>query len=157
MDPVAVAASWLHLLATVTLLGYYAVLAVFLVPVLRRTLAEAQLAATLATIERRALPILIGSLAVFLATGIYLMGADTRYGGIGAIGSSWATVMLFKHVFVVALVGLALVVDALFVRAAAADDAAVRTRTLRRLTTGLWGVTLLAVVILLLTALAQTS
>lgn len=157
VDLFPVGAAWLHLLATVALLGYYAVLAVIVVPVLRRALPAAQLAAALAAVERRALPLIIGSLAVFLATGIYLMGADARYGGVGSIGSTWASVLLVKHIVVIAMVGVGLVVDALFVRVAALEDGQAQARALGHLTLGLRGMTLLAAVVLLLTAVAQSS
>ena len=157
MDPLAVATIWLHLLATVTLLGYSASLAVVFVPVLRRTLPTAQLTDTLAAVERRALPIVIGSLAIFLATGIYLMGVDPRYAGAGTIGSTWTTVLLVKHLAVIAMVGVGLILDALIVRAAAAADEAARALALGRLTFGLGGMAVLGSFVLLATAVAQTS
>lgn len=157
MDPLPVGAAWLHLMATVALLGYYAVLAVIVVPVLRRVLPAAQLADALAAVERRALPLVIGSLAVFLATGIYLMGADARYAGVGSIGSTWASVLLVKHIVVIAMVGVGLLVDALFVRGAALEDGQAQAKSLGHLTLGLRGMTLLAAIVLLLTAVAQSS
>lgn len=156
MDAVVVGAVWLHLLATVTLIGYYAILGLLVLPLLRRIADGRELAESLATLERRALPLLVGSVAVFIATGVYLMGSDTRYGGVGSIGSTWASVLLLKHLVVALMVGLGLYIDAVIVRAAAAEVAD-RAIAVRRLTLATGAMTVLGAVVLLLTAVAQAS
>jgi uncharacterized membrane protein len=151
-------AVWFHVVATVVLIGYYAILGFFVLPVLRRTVAIDTLCESIAAVERRALPVMIGSVVVFLATGIYLMGIDSRYGGVGNItGSTWSTLFLIKHLLVVGLVGLGLVVDALIVRASTAAEAGAQAGGVRRVTLACQAMALLGAVILLLTAAAQAS
>jgi len=157
MDPVEVGAIWLHLVATVTLLGYFTVLGLLVLPVLRRRVSSGELVASVAALERRALPLVITSLGVFLATGVYLMGNDTRYGGVGSIGSTWATVLLAKHLVVLAMVGLGLFFDALVVRAAQAPEGIDQTAQVERITRTAQGMTILAAIVLLLSAVAQAS
>ena len=81
MDLMHVGATWLHLMATVAMLGYYAIVGLLILPVLRRIVPSRELGETIGAVERRALPVIIASLTIFLATGVYLMGADARYGG----------------------------------------------------------------------------
>ena len=157
MDLVHVGATWLHLIATVALLGYYAIVGLLAIPVLARAVPARELGEAIAGIERRAFPVIIGSLAVFLATGVYLMGADPEYGGVGNVtGSTWATLFLVKHLVVLGMVGIGLYIDALIVRrfglVEAADQAAVR-----RLEVAAGVMTLLGAVVLLLTAAGQAS
>src|SRR3990172_11336962 len=83
MDLVQVGAAWLHLLATVAMLGYYAILGLVVLPAIRRVVPPRELGDSIAAMERRATPLIIGSLAIFLATGVFLMTTDPRYGGVG--------------------------------------------------------------------------
>jgi len=157
MSALLAGAVWAHLTATVILVGYFAVLTLMVLPVLTRVLSGAQLGTTVAAIERRALPALLASLGVFLATGIYLMGADARYGGVGSIGSTWATVVLVKHGVVVGMLVLGAYVDALAVRAGSSAKDVGRATAVRRFTLGSAVLTLLGLLVLLLTAVAQSS
>jgi len=157
MDPVEVGAIWLHLVATVTLLGYFTVLGLLVLPVLRRRVSSGELVASVAALERRALPLVITSLGVFLATGVYLMGNDSRYGGVGSIGSTWATVLLAKHLVVLVMVGLGLYFDALVVRAAGAPQGTDQAAQMTRITRAAQGMTFFAAIVLLLTAAAQAG
>jgi uncharacterized membrane protein len=88
MDVVQVGATWLHLLATVTLLGYYAILGAVVLPSIRGVVARPELGEAIAAMERRATPLIVGSLVVFLATGVYLMVTDSRYEGVGNVSGS---------------------------------------------------------------------
>ena len=158
MDLVQVGATWLHLIATVAMLGYYAIVGLLVLPVLRRIVPGRELGDSIAAIERRALPLIIGSLAVFLATGVYLMGADARYGGVGDVtGSAWATLFLAKHLVVGVMVGLGVYIDALIVRRIAPPEATDQTAAARTLAVVAGVMTLLGAVVLLLTAAAQAS
>ncbi len=86
-------ASWLlwgHLLATVVFVGYYVLLAVVVIPAVARVLGDGAAdrmpaGPLLAAIERRALPLLLASLGIFLATGVALQTADPRYLGLGQV------------------------------------------------------------------------
>lgn len=158
MDLMPVGATWLHLIATVAMLGYYAIVGLLVLPVLRRIGPGRELGETIAGIERRALPVIIGALAVFLATGVYLMGADPRYGGVGNVtGSTWATLFLAKHLVVGVMVGLGVYFDTLVVRRIAPPEATAQAAAVRSLTVVAGVMTLLGAVVLLLTAAAQAS
>jgi len=114
MDLTRVGAVALHTLAMMIVLGYYGVLGRMVLPALRRTLEPRQLATSLVAVERRARPLLIISIALFAITGVYLMVVDEQYTGLGNIGgSTWAALVLTKHLVVAALVGVGLVVDRL--------------------------------------------
>lgn len=158
MDLMQVGATWLHLIATVAMLGYYAIVGLLVLPVLRRIVQGPQFGETIGGIERRAIPVIIGALAVFLATGVYLMGADARYGGVGDVtGSTWATLFLVKHLVVGVMVGLGVYFDALVVRQIAPPEATAQAAAARRVTVVAGVMTLLGAVVLLLTAAAQAS
>jgi uncharacterized membrane protein len=156
LDPVEAGAVWLHLVATVSLLGYYAVLALLVLPVERRRTSSREFIDTVAPLERRALPLVIASLVVFLATGLYLMTNDQRYGGAGSIDSIWAKVLLAKHLVVLAMVGIGLFFDALVGRAARAPERIDQTQV-GRITRSAQAMTILAAIVLPLTAVAQAG
>ena len=50
------------------------------------------------------MPLLIASLIAFLATGVYLLTADSQYAGLGRVGGTWASLLLVKHVVVLFMV-----------------------------------------------------
>jgi len=158
MDIVQVGAAWLHLLATVAMLGYYAILGLVVLPAIRRVVPPRELGDSIAAMERRATPLIIGSLAIFLATGVFLMTTDPRYGGVGNVaGSTWATLFLVKHVVVLAMVGVGVYIDALVVRRFAAAEAPDDPAAVRLLVLSSGVMTLLGAVVLFLTAAAQGS
>lgn len=157
MSVIVVGANWLHLTATILLLGYFTILSFFVLPVLARSLAGADLGSAIAAIERRAMPFVIASLIAFLATGIYLLGNDARYGGVGSLDSTWATALLVKHGVIVGMLVLGVYVDAQAVRAGSAIEDPDAATAVRRFTLGAGGLTFLGLVVLLLTAVVQAS
>ena len=157
MDLAQVGATWLHLLATVAMIGYYAILGLVVLPAIRGLVPAPALGDSIAAIERRATPVIIGSLAIFLATGVFLMTTDPRYGGVGNVGSTWATLFLVKHVVVLAMVGVGVYIDALVVRRFAAAEAPDDPAAVRLLVLSSAVMTLLGAVVLFLTAAAQGS
>jgi len=157
MDFANVSATWLHLVATVAMLGYYAILGLIVLPVIRRTVAPRELGESIAAVERRATPVIVGSLIVFLATGVYLMVTSSRYGGVGDLGSPWATIFLIKHLVVGAMVALGVYIDALVVRGFADPGSPGQPAAVRRLELAAVLVTILGAVVLLLTAAGQLN
>ncbi len=159
MDVVQAVAGWLHSLATVTLLGYYAILALVVLPVLRRTVNGPALGRVIPAIERRALPLILGSIGVFLVTGTYLLLTDDRFLGLGHVfGSTWSTLLVIKHVLVIALIGIGVFIDLLVVPDITTPvDEAARTAAIRRLARSASAIATLGAVVLLLTAAAQAS
>lgn len=146
-------ALWAHLLATVILVGYYVVMAVIVLPSLS-ALPALPGVGIVAAMERHAMPFLVASLVVFLATGVYLLTSDPRYAGPGNVAGDWATQMLVKHLVVVAMVVAGSFADGLIVRAAAAGGEG-PSRVSARITWMLRATAALGALALLLTAAAQ--
>jgi uncharacterized membrane protein len=146
-------ALWAHLLATVILVGYYTVMAVIVLPSLA-ALSAVDGTGIIAAVERRAMPALVASLVVFLATGVYLQASDPRYAGPGNVAGDWATPMLVKHLVVVAMVVAGSLADGLIVRAAAAGVQG-PSRVSARITWMLRATAALGALVLALTAAAQ--
>lgn len=155
MDLTRVGAVALHTLAMMIVLGYYGVLGRIVLPALRRTLEPRQLATSLVAVERRARPLLVISIALFAITGIYLMIVDEQYAGLGNIGgSTWAALVLGKHVVVAALVAVGLAVDRLVDGLADSDDG-LPAGSVRLVGLAAESATLLGVVVIVMTAAAQ--
>lgn len=85
MDLVTTPVAWLRFLATVMLVGYYVVLVLIVMPAIRQ-LGAVQPVQIIAILERQAMPMLIGSLVVLLATRVYLLTGNGRYAGPGNVG-----------------------------------------------------------------------
>jgi uncharacterized membrane protein len=159
VDVVQVVAAWLHSLATVGLLGYYAVLGLVLVPVLRRTVDAPTLGRVIPAIERRALPLVLAAIGVFLVTGTYMLVTDSRFLGLGhTFANTWSTLIVVKHFIVVVLVVIGVYIDLLVVPDIAMPvDEASQAAAVRRLGRSAAAVATLGAVVLLLTAAAQAS
>jgi uncharacterized membrane protein len=157
MDVVHVAAIWLHALAMVIVLGYYAILSRIVLPAVARALDGPALARAVPAVERRALPLVVIAIVVFIATGVYLLAIDGRYGGLGAFtATTWSMLMLVKHVVVGVMVVLGIGIDRLAAAVGDASDAG-RGRTFELLVLTTDGMTVLGAIVLLLTAAAQLS
>ncbi len=159
MDVGEAIVTWFHSLATVFVLGYYALLAFVVVPVLRRTLDAATLGRVIPEIERRALPLILGAVVVFVVTGAYLLGTDAQFQGLGhAFVNTWSTLIVIKHAVVIVLVGIGVYIDLLVVPDIERPvDAAFQAAAVRRLARSATAIALLGAVVLLLTAAAQSS
>ena len=105
------------------------------------------------------LPLVLTSIGVFLVTGMYLMLTDDRFLGLGHFfGSSWSTLIVVKHVVVVALIGVGVVIDLLVVPDVATPvDEPARAVAVRRLARGASAIAALGAIVLLLTAAAQAG
>lgn len=157
MDYLHIGASWLHLVATVVLLGYVGVLGLVVIPVLRQGSVPAACDLVVA-LERRALPGVALALVAFLATGVYLTVSDDRYAGAGEImGSDWAAIVSLKHVVIAVLLGLGLYADGLIAKRIASTEAPDRSAALARLDVVAKLMTTLGAVVLLLTAIAADA
>ena len=155
MDWGLVLALWLHTVAFVIAWGYYGILARMVLPALDTRDGPARVA-LVASIERRALPLLAVAIVAFLLTGGYLMVTDPEYAGLGNIrASTWATLMLVKHLAVAAMIVAGVVVDLLIRDLAAADPD--DDRALRRVRRSAEVATGLGALIALLTAAAQAA
>jgi uncharacterized membrane protein len=158
MDIPQVLAVWVHTVGFVIAWGYYGILGRMILPALERSLDGPERAAALVAIERRAVPLVLLSAGLFVATGVYLLLVDSHYEGLGNVfASTWTTLMLVKHGLVVGLVVLAVAIDFLVERVAIATTEPARTSATRRLARTTEGATALGALIVLLTAAAQLS
>lgn len=158
MDIWLLLAVWLHTVAFVIAWGYYGVLGRMVIPALGRSMDGPMRGDVIAAIERRAVPLVLLSMALFVVTGSYLLVVDPRYDGLGNFfANPWTTLMLVKHVVVIGLIGLAVMVDRYVRRLQAATDDATRASALRGLRLSAEAATALGAVIVLLTVAAQLS
>lgn len=158
MDFALVLALWIHTLGLVIAMGYYGILGRILIPSLERTVRGPELAESLAAIERRALPLVLLSVVLFVLTGTYLLVVNPHYGGLGNFfATTWSTLMLVKHALVICFVALGVAVD-WFARdlVYAPDDRALRS-AVRRVRLCAEVATGLGALIILLTVAAQQS
>ena len=156
MDVPLIVAAFLHTVAFAIAWGYYGVLARLVMPSLERVLDTPGWAASVVAIERRALPLLGAALLAIFATGVWLLVVDPRYGGPGAVlASTWATLMLVKHVAVIGFVALAVLVDRATRDLAAAHDDSARRGAGRRVARLAEVTTGVGALIALLTVAAQ--
>jgi uncharacterized membrane protein len=157
VDYLHVGAIWLHTVAFVIAWGWYGILSRVVIPGLARSFGPAEQASALASMERRALPLVLISVALFFLTGAYLLLVDDSYVGLGNLSNSWAMLMLLKHLVVVILIVVGVAIDALIRMAADPADDADRVSSLRLARWGAEAATGLGALIALLTAAAQLS
>ena len=158
MDLLQLAALWLHTVAFVIAWGYYGISGRFVIPSLQASAPEPMRATLISTIERRALPFVLGSVVVFVLTGTYLLITNEHYSGLGNFFSSeWTTLMLVKHVVIVVMVAVAAWYDWLVRGLDEEPLAEYRVRSLRRARLAADGATGLGALIALLTVAAQLS
>ena len=143
---------WLHAIGTVVLIGHYLLLSAIYLPIL-----EQNGGAFLSQISKRSRPWMYASLLIFLVTGIYLMFADPNYLGVGDFGNLWAVLMLIKHVLIVGMIGMGFVFNALLPVGPMMSLNNIAQLAIRRfrLYSNLMAIS--GVLVLLLTAFAQTQ
>jgi uncharacterized membrane protein len=112
-------ALWLHDLATVLLIGHYALLVVVYLPLIKSGSIHVDAGLFLKDVTRRVQPWMGISLLTFVVTGILLMVANPDYLGVGQFGNRWSVLMLGKHIVVIGMVALASWIAALTRPAAA--------------------------------------
>lgn len=96
--------------------------------------------------------------ALFTATRTYLLFVDAHYEGLGNFfASTWTTLMLIKHVVVIALIVLGVMVDRFIRRVGQATSDSARGSALRRLKLSAEGATGVGALIVLLTVAAQLA
>lgn len=148
MDIALLVALWLHTVAFVIAWGYYGIVGRFVIPVLDASGSDVTRESLLVAIEKRALPFILLTVAIFVITGTYLLLVDDRYAGLGNFfASGWTVLMLVKHVVIVGLVAAAVWYDYLVRRLADIR----RARIAAEIATGL------GAVVALLTVAAQLS
>jgi uncharacterized membrane protein len=157
-DPAHVVATWVHTIAFVIAWGYYGVLGRMILPGLATALGRPAQVDALREIERRALPLVLLSIVLFTLTGTWMLLVDPSYAGLGNVGAStWTALMFAKHVVVAAMVVAGVAVHRLIDGLSEAPDDAARASLFGRLRLTTELATGLGAVIALLTVLAQAS
>src|SRR5512141_894799 len=101
--------TWLHAVATIVFVGYYLFTGLIYLPVLERQMQAGTLRSLLEQISARLRPFFGGSLLIFLVTGTHLMFINDSYLGLGNFfGNPWSTLIVIKHVLVLAFLALAI-------------------------------------------------
>jgi uncharacterized membrane protein len=101
--------SWLHVLATIVMVGYYLLTSLIFLPILERQMQANALRALLEQVSARLRPFFGISLLIFLVTGTYLMLINKNYLGLGQFfANPWSVLIVIKHVLVLAFLALAI-------------------------------------------------
>lgn len=154
MTALVVGATWIHTIAIVVLMGYYATLSLVVLPWLSSG-GSAEPGRAVAAMERRALPWILVSIALFTVTGVVLMAAHS------GPNPNWTPLIIGKHVIVVGMVILGIVLDRVLVPRVAgtwwtpAIEPSTDARDLRSIVQASAVMSLLGAVVLLLTAATQ--
>jgi len=158
------ASFFLHLLATVAWIGGLVTLALVVQPVLDRAVTDLPMRARLLeAMLKRFQPIANISLAVLILTGMVQMATSRFYKGFLQFDNTWAQAILFKHIAVLGMIGVAAYVtfsvqptlrrNALLIANGLADEA--QTAHLQQQQMRLTRINLvLSIIVLLFTAIA---
>ena len=142
----------LHVLATIVFVGYYFFTGLIYLPVLERCLNANALRDALEQVSARLRPFFGGSLLVFVVTGTYLMLINQSYQGLGNFfANPWSTLIVLKHVVVLAFLVIAIGSERLFMGQIGPQ----KPQALQRFRSAANLNALLGVAIVLMTAFAQ--
>lgn len=155
---------WLHLLATVTWIGSLVSIYVLVLPVSRRALRAVDELTLLDGVQKRLEPIAWFSVSLLIVTGLFQMSVNPHYNGFLSTSGQWSLAILGKHILVAALIAVSAVhtwdVLPAMRRALMRKDKVSQEQILRlqrRERTLLRACLILAVFILLATAIARAS
>jgi uncharacterized membrane protein len=149
-----VLSTWLHILATVVFIGYYLFTSQIYMPVLEHAMQANALRDLLEQVSARLRPFFGGSLLIFVVTGTHLMIINKNYAGLGNFfANPWSVLIVIKHVLVLAFLVLAIFSE----RAYLGQISDQNPDALKKFRLALNINTILGVVILLLTSIAQVG
>jgi uncharacterized membrane protein len=92
---------WLHMLATVVLVGSLSALSWLLLPAMRRSLSERDQVSLMDALQRRLEPLVWFCLGLLIVTGLFQMSVHLNYNGLLATGTRWSLALFVKHLMVV--------------------------------------------------------
>ncbi len=92
---------WLHMLATVVLVGSLSALSWLLLPAMRRSLSEREQVSLMDALQRRLEPLVWFCLGLLIVTGLFQMSVHPNYNGFLATGTRWSLALFVKHLMVV--------------------------------------------------------
>jgi uncharacterized membrane protein len=146
--------AWLHVLATIVMIGYFLFASLIYLPVFERQMKANALRDLLEQVSARLRPYFGGSLLIFLVTGTHLMLINESYLGLGNFfATPWSILIVIKHVLVVPFLALAVFSERAFLRQISDQ----KPEALKQFRWALNINTILGVVILLLTSIAQAG
>jgi uncharacterized membrane protein len=146
--------SWLHVLATIVMVGYFPFASLIYLPVFERRMPANALRELLEQISARFRSFFGAALLIFLVTGTHLMLINPNYLGLGNFfGNPWSVLIVTKHGLVLAFLALAIYSERAFLSQVSDQKPA----ALKQFRWSLYIDTLLGLVILLLTAIAQAG
>jgi uncharacterized membrane protein len=99
--------NWLHLMATVTWIGGIATNILVILPSTREVLEQPLAGKLMGSVMKRFRIIVYISIVVLVISGILMNLFNKSYLGVTQLGNLWTQVILVKHIFVVALIVLA--------------------------------------------------
>jgi uncharacterized membrane protein len=146
--------SWLHVLATIMMVGYYLFTGLIFLPVIERQLPAIALRDLLEQISARLRPFFGVALLIFLVTGTYLMLINKNYLGLGHFfANPWSALIVIKHGLVLAFLALAFFSE----RAFLGQISDQKPEALKHFRWALYINMVLGVTIILLTSIAQAG
>lgn len=95
---------WLHMLATVVLVGSLSVLTWLILPAARKVLSSRDRVLLFEAIHRRLEGLFWFSLGVLVVTGLFQMSAHPNYSGFLSASTRWSIALLVKHLLVIAVI-----------------------------------------------------
>lgn len=146
--------TWLHVIATIVWIGYFLFTSLIYLPVFARQMQPDVLRELLEQLSARFRPFFGASLLIFLVSGTYLMLINQNYLGPGNFfGNPWSTLIVVKHVLVLAFLLLAVFSE----RAFLGQISNQKPEALKHFRWALNINALLGLVILLLTSVSQAG
>jgi uncharacterized membrane protein len=143
---------WLHALATTVFIGHFLLLSLIYLPVLAQ-----HNATLLSEISKRSRRWMYASILIFVITGTYLTFADPNYLGFANFSNLWAILMLIKHILILGMIAMGFWFNAILrVGPMMSSNNSAELGIQRFRSYSNW-MTILGVLILLLTALAQVQ
>jgi uncharacterized membrane protein len=94
----------LHTLGTILFIGYFALMVILVIPILSGKGTIGMQA--LSEISKSSRWWLYGALAIFAVSGVYLTISNANYSGLGKFDSTWAILMLVKHIIILVMLGV---------------------------------------------------
>lgn len=95
---------WLHMLATVVMVGSLSALSWLILPLLPKLLSPQEQVHFLDALQRRLEPLIWFALGVLIVTGLFQMSVHPNYNGLLATGTRWSLALLIKHLLVVSII-----------------------------------------------------
>ena len=95
--------TWFHAMATVIFIGYFVLLALIYLPVMKDK-PDIEVSVILGEVSKRSRLWMYVTLLIFMITGIHLTIIDLNYLGIGDFGNFWSILMLVKHILIVGMI-----------------------------------------------------